>query len=879
MRLEHWLYTIPLRVRSIFRRSKVEQELDEELRFHLEQLIAQEIATGKTPHEARRAALRAMDGIEQQKERCRDVRRVRYIGNFARDIRYGVRALRKNPPFTTAVTAILALGIGANTAVFSIVDAVLLRPLPYESLPRLIKIEEARTKADLGAIPARHYLRWLSRTDLFDKTAAHVRDDVTVTGIGEPALVIARRTTTGLFSLLGVRARLGRALEDTDDNPSAPNAAVLSDRLWRRLYHADPGVVGRAIRVSDEPYTIVGVMPPEFEFPNSNVEMWIPLRLTPVFQSYVEVMARVKRGISIPQVQGAMKVAARQIEREYPEQKAGLRIAVSPWRETPSREYELTLIFILAAVGLVLLIACVDVASLLLSRAVQRQREMAIRASLGAGFWHVARQLLAESFALALAGSAGGIVLAHYTLEYLIKQIARLPIVLPHVQSVALDERVLLFNSGLCLVLACIISAAPIFAVSKTDLQAVLRSGHAAGGSKTSRRIFSILIASEAGFAFLLLAGSGLMIRSLIRLQQADHGFKPDQVLTIRVPVGSLRQLRPSGKYDTKPRQMAYYHELVERLHRVPGVKAVAVVNNLPLSDVNTSLLQRGPNGEEVGMAGRTISPEYFTVMGTPLISGRFFSESDQTGSPRVAIINERLARQLFPDRDAVGQVLPGEDSGPPTTIVGVVKNAAQMTYERPPEGEMYLPYQQFIFAAFMSTIVVRTSGQPLALADTLKKVIWIVDSNQPILKVATMNDVIADSIWRPRFSAWVFSVLGALALLLTSAGVYGVVAYTMGLRTREIGIRVALGASPRDVIAVTLRSAMIPLAAGLASGFVAALFLSRLLASLLYEINSADPVTYLGAGGLLLAIGAAASARPAWKAATGDPLTALRTE
>ena len=374
---------------------------------------------------------------------------------------------------------------------------------------------------------------------------------------------------------------------------------------------------------------------------------------------------------------------------------------------------------------------------------------MAIRASLGAEFWQVMRQLLAESFVLALAGSAAGIVLAYYALEYLIKQIARLPIVLPHVQRVALDERVLVFNTVLCLVLACIISIAPILAVSKMDLQAVLRSGHAAGGSKTSIRLFSILIGSEAAFAFLLLAGSGLMIRSLIRLQQADHGFKPDHVLTMRVPVGSLRQLRPGGKYDSKPRQMSYYHELVERLHRVPGIKAVAVVNNPPLSDINTSLIRRGPNGEELGIAARTISPEYFTVMGTPLIAGRFFTESDQDGAPRVAIINERFARQLFPNRDAVGQALPGEGSGLPTTIVGVVKNAAQMSYERPPEEEMYLAYQQYIFGAFMSTIVVRTSGEPLSLAATLSKEVWAVDPDQPIVKVETMNDVIADSAAR----------------------------------------------------------------------------------------------------------------------------------
>lgn len=782
--------------------------------------------------------------------------------------------------FAAGVIAILALGIGASTAVFSVVDAVLLRPLPYTSADRLVKVEENTTKREMNAMFAPDFLRLRARTDLFDNAAAYVRDTVTVTGIDAPAQVIVSRTSAGLFTMLGARARLGRTLLEADDEPSAPNVAVLSDRFWRRVLRGDPGVVGRVILLSDEPYTIAGVMPPDFEFAYSNMDLWVPIRLGPGFTSgWPEVVARMRAVISIAHVRNAMEVAAHQFEREDPKDKAGLKITVSPWQETPTREYELTLVFILGAVGLVLMIACVNVASLLLSHAVQRQKEMAIRASLGAGLWQVVRQLLAESFALALAGSAAGVVIAHYALEFLIQQLGRLPIPLPHLQRIALDERVLLFDIVLCLTLACIISVAPILMASKTDLQAVLRSGHASGGSRTSGRLFSVLIASESAFAFLLLVGSGLMIRSLVRLEEADHGFHPDHVLTMRVPVSSLRKLRPGGKYDTKPEQMAYYHELVEKLHRVPGVKALAVVNNLPLSNVNTSLVQNGPNGREALVAARTISPEYFSVMGTPLIAGRFFSEADQKESPGVAIINERLARELFPDRNAVGQKLPGEGSGDGAMVVGVVQNTPQMSYEEPPNGEIYLPYQQFIFGAFMSTIVVRTSGDPLALAGALKKTIWTVDATQPIVKVETLNDVIADAIWRPRFSAWIFSLLGGLALLLTSAGVYGVVAYTTALRTREVGIRVAMGATPRDVIGVILRGAMIPLATGLAVSLVAALLLTRLLTSVLYEISGTDPLTYVSAAALLLAIGAVASARPAWKAATVDPMQTLRAE
>lgn len=871
-RLEHWWYAVPLRLRSVFRRTRVEQELEEEFQFHIDQLIAQEMRAGKTADDARRAALWAMDGLERQKENCRDMRRVTYVASFIQDLRNGLQTLLRKPQFSAGVIGILALGVAASTSVFSVVDAVLLRPLPYKAAERLVEVEVGTAKHDMHRLESQDFLELRKRIDIFENAVAFVRDDVTATGTPEPTLAVISRTSAGLFSFLGVHASLGRTLLETDDDRTAPKVAVVSDRFWRLVYRGDPGVVGRVIHLSDEPYTIAGVMPQEFQFAEPKTDLWIPLRLTPAFNVSVNVVARIKAGISMSHIRSALEVAARQIEREDPKENAGVRIVATPWLETPTREYELTLVFVMGAVGLVLLIACVNVASLLLSRAVQRQKEMAIRASLGAGIWQVMRHLLAESFLLTIAGSAIGILTAHYALEYLVKELARLPILLPHMQRVALDERVLLFDTALCLTVACLISVAPVLMSSKTDLQAVLRSGQGAANTRSSARLYSVLIASEAAFAFLLLVGAALMIRSLVRLEEADHGFRPDHVLTMRVPVGSLRQLQHGGKYDTKPQQIAYYHELVERLHRVPGVKALAVVNNLPLSDVSTTLVNSG--------AARTISPEYFSAMGTPLMAGRFFTAADNAHSPRAVIINERLAQELFPGRNAVGEKLPGEDGsrdGP--TVVGVVQNTPQRSYEKPPEREQYLPYTQFIFGAFMSTIVVRTSGDPLVVADSLKRAIWSVDATQPIMKVETMNDVIADSIWRPRFSAWIFSILGGLALLLTWAGVYGVVAYTTALRTREVGIRMAMGATPRDVVAVIVRGAMVPLASGLAVSIVAALLLSRLLTSVLYEISGTDPIAYLGAGALLLAIGAVASMRPAWKAANGDPLQALRTE
>jgi len=787
---------------------------------------------------------------------------------MSRDLLWALRWLRHNPLFSAAVVVILALGIGVNTAVFSIVDAVLIRPLPYASPTRLVRIEETTGKRPNIGITAAEYLQWRERTELFSATVAYVRDMVTV-GNEAPEQVWMVRATGGLFSMLGTPPLIGRAPSGAEDN-----VVLLSARYWRRRFRADSNVLGQSATISGKPYTIIGVMPPEFEFPDPTTDMWSPLHLGGTEIPWVSAAARLKDGVTLAQAQRAMEIVARRTEAERPKEKLGLTIVVAPWRETPAREYELTLVLLLAAVGLVLSIACADVAGLLLSRAVQRRREIAIRAALGAGFGRVLRQLLTESLVLTGIGTAAGVAAARLVLSLLTRQLAVLPIALPHLHSIAVNERILTFSALLCVVLACVISLAPVLAASRTDLLSAVGGGRAAG-SRRSMRLFSVLIGAEAAFAFLLLTGSGLMIRSLIRLQQSDHGFRADHVLTMRVPIGTRTDPRQT-KYDTKPRQMAFYGQLIERLNHVPGVQAAAVVNNLPLSGANTSVPFDLPDGRQVLMATRTISARYFEVMGIPLVAGRTFTDADAPPAPAVAIINEYLARQLFPGRNPIGQPL-GPGARP--VVVGVVKDAAQLSYEQPAKGELYLPYRQLIFGVFLSTVVVRTAGEPRALASTLQREIWAVDAAQPVVKVATMEDVIANSIWRPRFSAWIFSALGVLALLLTSAGVYSVIAYTTTLRAREVGIRVALGAVPRNVVVLLVRQAMVPLAAGLVISAAVSFALSRFLKSLLYETSPADPLAYIVAAAVLLAIGASASAVPAWKASAGDPLAALRTE
>jgi putative ABC transport system permease protein len=801
-----------------------------------------------------------------------------YFLSMRLDLLWALRWLRKNPLFTAAIVFILALGIGANTAVFSIVDAVLLRPSPYPAPERLVRIEESSTSRSLSGVPVKDYHRWAGRSDIFERIAPYIRDTVTLTGDGEPEQIIAVRSL-GLFPLLGVSARLGRTFIASDEE-GARNVALLSDRLWRRRYHADPSVIGRQVTISDEPHTIVGVMAADFEFRYSEAELWTPLRLTPT-SPWLQVIARLHAGVSVLQGRSALEIVAHQMEQEEPRERAGFKIAVTQWSDMPEQKYKLTLIFVLAGVGSVMLIACADVGSLLLGRAVERQKDIAIRASMGAGLWRIVRQLLSETLVLAVLGSLTGIVVARWLLQLLTRQLAALPIVLPHLQRAALNGRVLVFNTVLCLVLAVLCSLAPVLLALRTDLQTVLLRGHAAAGPRGPSRLFSTLIALESGLAFLLLVGSGLMIRSLVRLQQEDHGFRPDHVLTLRVPVGTLTQPRPTGKYDTRPRQMAYYREILERVKTVPGIKAAAIVNNLPLSGISSSLSFNfgSRDGESQPTSARTISPQYFAAMGIPLIAGRAFADSDQTGAPDVAIINEYLARQLFPNRNPLGEKLTTGSNAPGPTIVGVVKDSPQMNYELPAQGEVYVLYQQFIFATFMSTIVVRTEGEPAALAAALRKQVWAVDPNQPVVKVETMEEVIANSIWRPRFSVWIFSVLSGLSVFLTAIGVYAVVAYTSTLRAHEVGIRVALGATANDVLAVILRETMIPLLFGLAVSAVSALLLSRLFTNLLYGVSSNDPFTYFSASALMLVIGAAASAHPAWRAATRDPLATLRAE
>jgi len=850
------------------------EDLDDEFRFHLEARVDDLERRGVSRTDAMRQARREFGGAALYREAARESRGVRLADELRQDVRQALRLPRRSPAFAMAVVAILTLGIGASTAVFSVVDAVLLRPPAFASPDQLLQIKSAGSRR--GWFYLSEYRLMEGRDDLFKGTAAYRRVLVTLTGGGEPDQLFAVRGSSELFRVLGVQPRLGRTMESADNVGGTPVAAI-SHRLWHRRFHASADVLERSITVFGKELRIVGVMPPEFEFPVSNVDLWVPLAEEAESRDGLHIVARKRDGVSLEQIRGAMQVVQSQIRETDPGRNGEVEVTASPWRQEIEPQYELSMILVLTGVGCVLLIACANVAGLLLGRAAQRQREIAIRSSLGADRWRVARGLLAESLLLSVAGGVAGVALSHYLLGWAAHQLAGLPIVLPHLQHVALNERALSATILICLAVAVLCSLAPILFAGRTRARAALSSGER-GGRHGSGPLFSFLVGSQAAFAFLLLVGSGLMITSMVRLEGADKGFATDNILTMRVPSSSMSG--PRSAWTKSQEQLAnQYQQLIERIERIPEVEAAAYVSNLPLSGFSMTLTFAGDDGQKLGFFARSVSPDYLHVMRIPLLSGRHFGEDDGEGAPRVAIINEFLARQLFADRDPIGRLLPSQDPEKGIQVVGVAKNSWQSHFDRPIRAEIYLPYKQLIRWPISSAVVLRTSREPSAMAEQLRAEVWTVDPDQPVLKVETMEQVFLSAIWRPRFSAWILSTLGALALLLSAVGVYAVVAYTSSLRLREVGIRMAVGATPRDVVGLILKDSLTPLAIGLATGGVMALLLSGVMAGVLYETQGTEPEAYLGAAALMLAVGAAAGLRPALRAAGSEPLSVLRAE
>ena len=869
------------RWRALTHKAELDQELDEEMRFHLERDIQQNIENGMTPEDARYAALRAFGGVDQSKEECRSARGVGLIDNIVRDITFSMRVLLKNYAFTIVVVLTLALGIGANTAIFSFANGILLRPLPYPESDRLAVLDEVALKEGGSSIGVSYpnFLDWREQNKVFEGIATHFGTSrFAMTAGGSPSEIRGSRVSYGLFEVLRVSPILGRTFTENEDRPEEDSVVILGYDLWQRSFGGDPNVIGQKITISSRPRMIVGVMPRGFRFPEVS-ELWVPLAVTSKIYTRtdhgLETIARLKDGVTVAQAQTDMNNVAAHIEEQNPVTNEGLRVTVTSLRDNLSGSYRDGLLILLGVVGFVLLVACVNVANLMLARATARQKEFALRAALGASRWRIMRQLLFESMLLAIVGGALGFVLSIWALHLLLTAI---PIDLPFWMNFDLDFRVLGFTLAITLLTGLIFGAVPALQTSRVDLNDTLKEG---GRNSTGvrSRARSLLVVTEIAMSLVLLVGAGLMVQSFLRLRRVNIGLEPKNVLTATV-------LLPRAKYTTDDQRTAFFKLLVERVRGLPGVEAASATATLPLGG-NTwgrSLTVEGYPVLSVGQAPSVqhtvVAPGYFRTMGITLLAGRDFNDADTKDSQNVTIVDERLARQYWPNNTPIGKRVrfgPPEDNEPWFTIVGVVSAVRHQRVQEETRPSVYLPHQKIAVGGM--SLVARTTANPHDFIGAARREVGQLDPDLPVSEVATMEEVVAESIWQPRLYAMLFAVFASGALLLALIGIYGVMAFLVQTRTHEIGVRMALGASARDVFKLIVGRGMKLTAVGVLIGIAGAIALTRLMHSLLFNTSATDPFTFILISLSLSLAAFLACYIPARRAAKVDPLVALRYE
>ncbi|HVG19229.1 MAG TPA: ABC transporter permease [Blastocatellia bacterium] len=794
------------------------------------------------------------------------------------DIRYGVRTLLKNPGFSAIAVLALALGIGANTAIFSVVNAVLLRPLPFEEPDRLVMVWEKRMA--LGRVrnvaSAPDFVDWRAQNAVFEDMAAYFNNGFNLSGDDEPERLQGVSVSPGFFSVLRAQPKIGRAFLPDEDNPASEPAAIISNGLWQRRFGGDPNIIGKTIRMNDQSRTVVGVMPADFVFPNSDVEVWVPLTfsasdLNSRGSHYLNVIARLKPGVAIKQAQDEMDRIAARLEEQY-QVNTGHGVNVFSLHEEVVGNVKQALVVLLGAVGFVLLIACANVANLLLARAAVRQKEMAIRTALGAGRARIIRQLLTESTLLALAGGTLGVLLALWGLDLLLAVSTGS---IPRVKEIRLDGGVLAFTFLISLGTGLIFGLVPAWQASNPDLNESLKEGGRGASAGIHRnRVRSIFVVAEVAICLVLLIGAGLMIKSFVRLLDVNPGFNAENLLTMNVSLSG-------SKYRETAQRMAFFNQAIERIASAPGVQGAATVLSLPMSGSSSRYFQiegrpPQPPGQGYNANINAASGGYFKAMGIPLIQGREFNEGDVMGSLPVVIINQAMARQFWPDEDPVGQRM-GVGNEPLRTVVGVVGDVRQAGLETEPRAEFFYPFFQ-IDQGF-GTFVVRTGGDPKAVISAVRGELQAVDKDQPLFRISTMNEALAQSVAPRRLNMLLLGIFAGVALVLAAVGLYGVMSYSVTQRTREIGIRMALGAARGDVVKLVVGQGMMLASTGVALGLVASYFLTRLMSSLLYGVSATDPLTFTVISLILVGVALGASYVPARRATKVDPMEALRYE
>jgi putative ABC transport system permease protein len=877
-----WLKNFLRRVRGLWRSEPIHQEITEELQFHIDMRAEENIRRGMSPDEARRDAERSFGDLTRIKERGYDIRGGRWLETVWQDLRYGARSLVKNPLFTLIAVLTLALGIGANTAIFSIVNAVLLRPLPYREPEKLMTIWTARPQQGQGqfrtSLP--NFKDWREQNRVFEGMAAYGFNRYILTGGGEPEQIRGAQVSEDFFNVMGVRAALGRTF--TPEENSEP-FVVLSDGLWSRRFSSDPRVIGKTLTLNGTNFTIVGVMPAQFDFPGQEVVLWVTLsQAMSGSPNYANsrtnhsfcVAARLKDGVTLKQAQTEMDVVASRLKQQYPETNANLGVSVIPLYEQVVGNVRPAMLVLLGAVAIVLLISCANVANLLLARAVAREREFAVRMALGASRWRLIRQLLTESLLLAVLGGSVGVLLAMWGISSLTRLDSG---DVPRLDQVSVDGVVLGFTLAVTILSGIIFGIAPALS-AKADLSVALKdSGKGAIGTRRGQRLRSVFVVSEIALALILLVSAGLMIRSFLRLIAVDPGFNPHNLLTMQI-------ILPASKYADAQRIVNLYREVFERLTLQPGVEAVGAGTGLPpvINQLRSSFTVEGYQptraGEETIANFLSINPEYFKTLGIPLIAGRAFSDQDTERAPRVAIISQRMVKRYFPDGRAVGgRISSGGGAAPQWhEIIGVVSDVKYSGgLSSAEEDAIYLPYSQAPTNGMY--LMLRAGAHPLSLVASAKSVVHSLDADVPIAKIKMMDDVIDSSVARPRLIVALLGLFGAMALTLAVIGIYGVISYTVAQGAQEIGIRMALGAKPSNVLRMIIGRGVRLALTGVAIGVIGSFAATRALGDLLFSVRPTDPLTFGVGATLLIGVAILASYIPARRAMKVDPVTALK--
>src|SRR5580698_10067803 len=895
-----WIEKLQMRLRSVFHSEDADYELGDELRYHIEQKTQLLVGRGISPEEARRQAMLEFGGVAKRTEECRDARGTRWLDDLTHDVRYALRMLRKNPGFALIVILTLALGIGATSGVFSVVNGVLLQPLPYAHPEQLVTLYQSWPQFATGSPSYMNFKDWRKDNTTFSSMALTRGYAYTLTGAGEPERLQARLVTADFFEVFGVQPAAGRSFLESEDVKGAAPVAMIGSSMWHRKFGGDPSVVGRSLTLDDTTYTIVGVVPATFDleshvFQPADVYTLIG-QWTHPFIAYrgagffFHGFGRLKPGVTADQAQADLTRICAELAKEYPDSNKDTGASVQPLAEDVLGDARPILLILLGAVAFVLLIACVNVGNLLLARSSVRSREIAIRATLGAGSSRLIRQLLTESVLLAMTGGALGVLIAQWGTR---AAIHLLPATLPRAANVAVDGRVLAFTFAISVLAGILFGLAPAFKVAHSDLQRSLKDGgRTSTGSK--QRLQAVFVVVEMAMGLVLLAGAGLMVRSLAALWSVNTGFNAEHVLTFdlafppalaNAPVEQIRQVLR----DTEARYAA-----------TPGVISASISwGSFPLvaDDYQGFWLQGKPKpNDEKGYAWAlmyAVGPDYLSTMRIPLLAGRFFASTDTANSPRVVVIDEELAKEYFPNENPVGKHLeiPGEHDAQ-AEIVGVVSHVKQWAIaeealgaKAPPlRAEIYEPGQQRAddikhLVVPLVNVVIRSDAPPATILPALRRANSEMNPEQVISNVQMMNELVGSTIAQPRFATMLLGGFALIALVLAMIGVYGVISYSVQRRTNEIGIRMALGAERSTVFRLVLGEGMRLALVGAAVGIVAALALTRLLAGLLYGVTAHDPITYAAVALVLGAVAAAACWIPAWRATRVDPIIALRYE